>query len=733
MQKSIISVFGLAIFIIVCINQTAIAQVQVQYNPSGEKVEEITKYKKSKASYSIQEELLPGFNIDSALLEDEQKMNQGRPFKYGHQLNVNFTLENSGIWENQDEYSIWRLKVKSKDAFSLSFHFGSFFLPENAQLIVYNEDESFLYGPLTPKQNRETGKFTTGPIQGDFVTLELIVAKKQRDIAKLKIRRIVHGYIDFFSTSQNKSAVLTCYNNVACDSDWDDQSNAVARLIIGGYLGSGSLVNNTANDYRAYLLTAFHNVDTYRDMIYDAKDYDVDDYVFHFNYKSSSCIGTTASYIEYNSASYISGWNVTDFALIEMDDSPVGNSLITWLGWDNRYNDPTEGTCIHHPGGDIMKISYDYNSISTYSQTIGPWPDNTYSPPYTHWEVGLDNGATEGGSSGAPLFDQYGRVVGQLHGGYDWCPPVIKYFGRFDESWDGNNTNASQLDHWLDPNSTGYTTTDLLRSPSIDAQGVICYSGATASLQNHPSGVTITWGGTNVTYPYGNTGTSVTVRANSSSTSDEGTITASFTINGNQYTITHPVWVGKPSFTWEQYCDDELETFEWGFAYPDYEVDEVVMGLISTSADWSYTGPLTTIQGNIVLGKYRAGSSSGYGYVRLEVDNTCGTGWNELAYQVTGGFKMLISPNPAKGETTISIESNELESELKSGIESSAIDDNVEWEVEVYDNIQNLKLKKEKLEGRSTTINTQSWEEGIYMIRVKFEDYILTDKLIVTK
>ena len=94
---------------------------------------------------------------------------------------------------------------------------------------------------------------------------------------------------------------------------------------------------------------------------------------------------------------------------------------------------------------------------------------------------------------------------------------------------------------------------------------------------------------------------------------------------------------------------------------------------------------------------------------------------------------MMISPNPSVDETTLSIKSESLESQLESGNAISLFDENVEWEFAVYDNVQNLKLKKEKLKGRSITINTQGWKEGIYVVRVKYGDIILSEKLIVTR
>ncbi|AHW61623.1 hypothetical protein FH5T_05260 [Draconibacterium orientale] len=93
---------------------------------------------------------------------------------------------------------------------------------------------------------------------------------------------------------------------------------------------------------------------------------------------------------------------------------------------------------------------------------------------------------------------------------------------------------------------------------------------------------------------------------------------------------------------------------------------------------------------------------------------------------------LIVSPNPTSGETTVSIEPEVTKDEfLKSTSTETTLDENTEWDIEVYDNMQSLKLKKQKLKGKSTRIGTQSWKEGVYMVRVKYNGEILTGKLIV--
>jgi hypothetical protein len=53
--------------------------------------------------------------------------------------------------------------------------------------------------------------------------------------------------------------------------------------------------------------------------------------------------------------------------------------------------------------------------------------------------------------------------------------------------------------------------------------------------------------------------------------------------------------------------------------------------------------------------------------------------------------------------------------------------------LEIYTQSQLLKEKKIKLKGNSTVINTSGWQEGVDTVQVKFDNEVLTDKLLIKR
>lgn len=126
---------------------------------------------------------------------------------------------------------------------------------------------------------------------------------------------------------------------------------------------------------------------------------------------------------------------------------------------------------------------------------------------------------------------------------------------------------------------------------------------------------------------------------------------------------------------------------------------------------------------------------AGYYTVNLKFNNGCG--WGDIKSQQFefidgGGFLLMASPNPTSGETTISIEkSAPADESLIQYSDENSFDENEEWDLAIYDNVKNLKLKKDKLKGKSFVLKTHGWKEGIYMIRAKYKNEIIQGKLIV--
>ena len=154
--------------------------------------------------------------------------------------------------------------------------------------------------------------------------------------------------------------------------------------------------------------------------------------------------------------------------LLKLNPIP-GTYGLYFNGW-NRGEGTTQpnGAFIHHPSGDIKKISIDSKQLAVYPAQISWGGIFGTSLSNTHWKVNPDYGIFQPGSSGCPLFDPNKRIVGQLHGGVisqnDPCNIVAAYFGRFNQSFNGN-TPDTRLSDWLDAANTGKITQNGYNQP----------------------------------------------------------------------------------------------------------------------------------------------------------------------------------------------------------------------------------------------------------------------------
>ena len=371
----------------------------------------------------------------------------------------------------------------------------SFGYPILLSFFIYSVDKSMVIGAFTSRNNKYHGKFATGLVKGEEIILEYFEPGDVKRPGEISISRIVHAYKNLFtfnSTILGKTAEFgsseSCNNNVYCPEaeDWENEVHSVGRLIVlnGTALCSGSLINNVNENYTPYLLTANHCLGG-----------DVNTWIIWFNYESSTCSNPSSepSYQTLSGATLKANNAASDFALVMLDETPPLDYNVYYNGWSNINIAPTYTVCIHHPSGDIKKISYDDDSAVSSDYDPEPYLSNS------HWEVVWDDGTTEGGSSGSPLIDQNHKVVGQLHGGWASCSNQNSsdYYGKFSMSWNYGSSSSTRLRDWLDPDNTSATVLNGMENGML-SEGTLpanaTWSGTHTLTGNVtvPSGVTLT-------------------------------------------------------------------------------------------------------------------------------------------------------------------------------------------------------------------------------------------------
>jgi lysyl endopeptidase len=403
-------------------------------------------------SASFQEKIvrMPHLVQEQLQLEKSQH-DQLKSLKFAHSFQVSLNPENSGSWFDVDGFNVWQLVIKSDSAFSLNVIFSKFYIPEGARLFVYNPEKTFVLGAFTSFNNKEYKKLAVYPVPGDELIIQYEEPENAAFNGELEVGEINHDYTGILGLKNrwDRRPSEECEIDVNCefDSGLENEKHSVCRIFAGDELGTGTLVNNVLNDGKPYLLSAFH--------VFDDPE-NANTTIYDFNYESPFCTGLDGSDIQSVSGSTALAWfDSLDFILVELSETPPATYLPYYAGWDASHVKPNNSHIIHHPNGDVKKISYD----SGYCDSIR-YSDRYLN--YGHWKVlNWEQGTTEGGSSGGPLFNNEKHLVGTLSGGNASCDELsYDLFARLDKMWNYKSQNNRQLKRWLDPGGTGTSQID---------------------------------------------------------------------------------------------------------------------------------------------------------------------------------------------------------------------------------------------------------------------------------
>jgi hypothetical protein len=414
---------------------------------------------------TVEHHEMPWFDVEALRAEDAARDRSALPvpFRVGKVLQVDYTLDNSGTWENLEDGSrLWRIRVSSPGALSLSLMMKEFDLPEGARLWVHAPDGSGVQGPYTKANRNALGGLRTAVVLGDELVAELHLPKGSE--AKVQIQSVNHGYRGFGERKAKAAAKRgECNINVVCPQGdpWRDQIRSVARIRTQDsqyiYGGTAQLLNNTAEDLTPYLLTAGHAFDP--EIAHTL--------VAYWNYQSPECDDAAGGNLSQNQsgASFIASWyeftgtrpfesyaGGSDFMLLELDQQPQPSFNVYYAGWDARDRLPDSTTTIHHPQGYEKSISFDDDPPTITSHYGDTSPGDGLFLRVGDW----DEGTTEVGSSGACLYDDATkRCIGNLSGGAAACGNnEPDWYGRFHAHWTGDGTPETRLSDWLNPLGT---------------------------------------------------------------------------------------------------------------------------------------------------------------------------------------------------------------------------------------------------------------------------------------
>jgi lysyl endopeptidase len=464
-------------------------------------------------------------NLSQIAIEDELRDKQGVLYRIGVALPSNLSTSNAGIWTTLSNGARqWQVIVKTQGAEALSYLFEKFYLHGGSTLRIQNLQGQDVHPLLTSKDVEVHGMANAALCAGSAHILTL-TEPAYTTPSEILIDRVMYNYRSTgYGSAEKINESDACEVNINCSpvgDPWQDEKRGVARIYVveGNQAGwcTGSLVNNTAQDCKPYFLTALH-------CGVSSTAANMNQWKFYFRYEAPSCtnptsVGTLASNfvtgcLRIADANDGGGNSGSDFLLVKLgnnnNEATVINNLKStninayWNGWNANTAATTGGVGIHHPAGDIKKIST-FNGTTVSTQ----WGTATGS----HWRVTWSSnsngyGVTEGGSSGSPLFDNAnGYIIGTLTGGGSFCTAQTApdQYGKMAFHWANNGTtNALQLKPWLDPTNSNVLllagssdpctpTTPVAPVANFSASATNVIPGTTVSFTDLSTGIPTSW------------------------------------------------------------------------------------------------------------------------------------------------------------------------------------------------------------------------------------------------
>lgn len=398
---------------------------------------------------------LPAIDHVDLMVEGDIMLQNGEPLRFAVPRALDVT-EADGQWIDVPGGRIWQIEIAAIEAENSSVILQEVNLPEGAELRTYvpGRPES-VRGPFTDDGPMDDGRIQSMTEPASGVMIEYFEPHSAFGSGLPFIfEDYMHGYLPIFKDGLASSGGA-CHNHATCDAAWNDVGNATALMLFSGSLCSGQLIATSAQDQEPYFITANHCIST-QGVASGAQ--------FIFRYERVNCTGSYSNGASTSGSTLTATQSSSDSTLLRINGSiPSG---VYWVGWTtNTASTNLDVTCLHHPGGDYMRISYgDVNSNPVCGSSTG-W-----------FGVRWNDGVTEGGSSGSGAYrssDQ--KLMGVLTCGASSCSNTngLDGYGRFARAYSSGNfddylNNGTPDDDLYEDNDTCSAATFFNNPSDVD-------------------------------------------------------------------------------------------------------------------------------------------------------------------------------------------------------------------------------------------------------------------------